>query len=148
MTLSLNLSTDASHRDAAPCDPGLLSPLALAFIGDTVFDLFVREMLVREANRPVGKLHTLAARRVCAGAQADGIRRLWDGGFLTEEEISVLKRGRNAHTTRTPKNATEASYHLATACEALFGYLYLKGEDARLRELFLLMCESFDKGTD
>lgn len=137
------MSTDATRSD-----PALLSPLALAFIGDTVFDLFVREMLIKEANRPVGKLHTLAAERVCAGAQAEGIKSLWEKGLLTDEEITVLKRGRNAHTSRTPKNATEASYHLATACETLFGYLYLKGEDARLRELFSLMCESFNKGIE
>jgi len=136
----LNLSTDGKR-----CDPGLLSPLALAFVGDTVFDLLVREMLVNEANRPVGKLHALSAQRVCAGAQADGIRALLENGVLTDEEVAVFKRGRNAHTSRTPKNATEASYHLSTACEALFGYLYLKGDIGRVRELFSLMCECFDK---
>ncbi|NLO45005.1 MAG: ribonuclease III [Clostridiales bacterium] len=140
MTLNLNLSTDKKQSD-----PALLSPQSLAFIGDTIFDLLVREMLVRQANRPVGKLHSLAAQRVCADAQADGIHSLWENGCLTDEEVSVLKRGRNAHTSRTPKNTTQASYHLSTACEALFGYLYLKGDFERVLELFSLMCEQFEK---
>ena len=134
MTLNLNSSIDAS------CDPKRLSPLALAFIGDSVFDLLVREMLVCEANRPANRLHNLAVERVCAAAQANAARRLWDGGYLTEEEISILKRGRNAHTNHLPKNASEQDYHLATGLEALFGYLYLSGEIERLRDLFRLIC--------
>lgn len=134
MTLNLNSSTDAS------CDPKRLSPLTLAFIGDSVFDLLVREMLVCEANRPANRLHNLAVERVCAAAQANAARRLWDGGYLTEEEISILKRGRNAHTNHLPKNASEQDYHLATGLEALFGYLYLSGEIERLRDLFRLIC--------
>ncbi len=134
MTLNLNSSIDAS------CDPKRLSPLTLAFIGDSVFDLLVREMLVCEANRPANRLHNLAVERVCAAAQANAARRLWDGGYLTEEEISILKRGRNAHTNHLPKNASEQDYHLATGLEALLGYLYLSGEIARLRDLFRLIC--------
>ncbi|MCR5484412.1 MAG: ribonuclease III [Clostridiales bacterium] len=141
MILNLNSSTDADKS----FEPGLLSPPALAFIGDTVFDLFVREMLVREANRPSKKLHNLAAQRVCAKAQAEAIKDVWDAGLLTDEEISVLKRGRNAHTSHTPKYATERDYHLATGLETLFGYLYLKNETERLKELFGLICDAFDK---
>ena len=133
MTLNLSLSTDAGTN------PAQLSPLALAFIGDGVYDLMVREALVREANRSVGKLHALAAKRVCAGAQAEAARRLWDGGLLTQEEVAVLKRGRNARTFHTPKNATGADYHLATGFEALFGWLYLKGDFGRLQEIFAMM---------
>jgi len=143
MTLNLNLSTDPRTADGTPgtVNPAQLSPLTLAFIGDGVYDLMVRESLVREANRSVGKLHAQAAKRVCAGAQADAVRRLLDKGLLTDEEQAVLKRGRNAHTFHTPKNATNADYHLATGFEAMFGYLYLKGEQERLRELFTMMNE-------
>ena len=137
MTLNLNSSTDAI------CDPKRLSPLTLAFVGDSVFDLLVREMLVCEANRPANRLHNLAVGHVCAAAQADAARRLMDGGFLTDEEVAVFKRGRNAHTNHLPKNASEQDYHYATALEALFGYLYLAGRAERVRELFCLI-RAFD----
>lgn len=115
-------------------DPDLLSPLTLAFIGDTVFDLLVRGNLVLEANRPVGKLHPLAAKRVCAGAQARAAQAI--APLLTEHETDIYKRGRNAHTGRIPKNASSAEYHSATGLEALFGWLYLSGEDERIAQLF------------
>lgn len=111
-----------------------LSPLNLAFVGDTVFDLFVRERLVCQANRPVNKLHKEATTMVKASAQAEAMGKIMP--ILTEEEISVFKRGRNAHTNHKAKNASEGDYHYATGLEALFGYLYLSGEKERLRELF------------
>ncbi len=116
------------------CNPKMLSPLNLAFIGDTVFDLFVRERLVCEANRPVNKLHKEATKLVKAQAQAVSAQKILP--MLTEDEMSVFKRGRNAHTNHKAKNASEGDYHYATAMEALFGYLYLSGEIGRLRELF------------
>ena len=112
-------------------DPDLLSPLTLAFVGDTVFDLLVRGNLVMQANRPVGKLHPLAATKVCAAAQAHDIAPL-----LTEREADIYRRGRNAHTGRIPKSASSAEYHSATGLEALFGWLYLSGRDDRIEELF------------
>ena len=121
-------------------DPNLLSPLTLAFIGDTVFDLLVREQLVNEANRPVGKLHSLSADRVCAGAQAKAVERIWNA--LSEDEQAIIKRGRNAHSGHKPKNASEAEYHAATGLEALFGWLYLKSENTRLHEIFIMICET------
>lgn len=119
------------------CDAKLLSPLNLAFVGDTVFDLFVRETLVCQANRPVNKLHKEATKMVKAQAQAEAAQKILP--LLSEEEMSVFKRGRNAHTNHKAKNASEGDYHYATAVEALFGYLYLKGEINRLRELFSAM---------
>ena len=119
------------------CDVNNLSPLTLAFVGDTVFDLFVREKLVCEANRPVNKLHKAATGYVSAAAQAKAAQKVLPE--LTERELSVLKRGRNAHTNHKAKNASEGDYHYATALEALFGYLYLSGELDRLRELFDLI---------
>lgn len=111
-----------------------LSPLNLAFVGDTVFDLFVRERLVCQANRPVNKLHKEATTMVKASAQAEAMQKIMP--ILTEEEIGVFKRGRNAHTNHKAKNASEGDYHYATGLEALFGYLYLSGNKERLTELF------------
>ncbi len=119
------------------CDAKMLSPLNLAFVGDTVFDLFVRETLVCQANRPVNKLHKEATKLVKAQAQAEAAQKILP--LLSEEELSVFKRGRNAHTNHKAKNASEGDYHYATGVEALFGYLYLKGEIDRLRELFSVM---------
>ncbi len=116
------------------CSPEQLSPLTLAFIGDAVFEIFVREMLVCEANRPVNKLHAEATKFVKAQAQAAAVEKIKP--LLTDTEVSVLKRGRNAHTNHKAKNADHAAYHYATGFEALFGYLYLKGEIDRLRKLF------------
>lgn len=121
------------------CNPKTLSPLNLAFVGDTVFDLFVRESLVCQANRPVNKLHKLATQMVKAGAQAEAAKKILP--ILNEEELSVFKRGRNAHTNHKAKNATEGDYHYATAVEALFGYLYLSGEIDRLKELFEIITQ-------
>ena len=111
-----------------------LSPLALAFVGDGVYSLMVRERLLCEANRPVNDLHRQSVRDVRAEAQAAAMARLLP--HLTEEEEAVFKRGRNAHTARSG-----ADYHRATGLEALFGYLYLDGRIDRIRELFALCVE-------
>ena len=110
-------------------DPRTLSPLTLAFIGDGVFELLVRERLVCEGNRPAGALHKRSVAMVRAEAQAEAMDRLLP--LLTETEAAVYRRGRNAHTSR---NSEE--YHKATGLEALFGYLYLRGETDRIQELF------------
>ena len=127
-----------------PCDPAQLSALNLAFVGDTVFDLFVRETLVCEANRPVHLQHSLAAARVKAASQAAAAQKLLPA--LTEEELAQFRRGRNAHTNHKAKNATERDYHYATGLETLFGYLYLNGQLDRLRALMRLLDET--KGDD
>lgn len=116
------------------CNPKLLSPQTLAFIGDTVYDMLTREYLVCEANRPVGELNRRKVDIVNCETQSKAIKELMP--ILTEDEISVFKRGRNAFTKHTPKNADVADYHAATGLEALFGYLYLNGEIERLNELF------------
>lgn len=116
------------------------SPLTLAFLGDAVFGLLVREKLVREANRQADKLHKLSVKSVNAAAQAAAARFIMPS--LTDDELSVLKRGRNAHTGHTPKNQSEADYHYATGLESLFGWLYLKHEDDRLRELFEMISQN------
>ena len=111
-----------------------LSPLALAFVGDGVYSLMVRERLLCEANRPVNDLHRQSVRDVRAEAQAAAMGRIME--HLTEEEEAVFKRGRNAHTARSG-----ADYHRATGLEALFGSLYLDGRIDRVRELFALWVE-------
>ena len=121
-----------------PCDPRQLSPLTLAFVGDAVFELFVRERLVCQGNCSVNKLHRRAVEQVCCQAQAGAAQRLLP--LLTQEEADVFRRGRNAHVTHVPKNADPADYHAATAFEALFGYVYLKGELERLRLFFDTIC--------
>ncbi|MBR2867628.1 MAG: ribonuclease III [Clostridia bacterium] len=115
-------------------DVASLSPLNLAFIGDTVFDLLVRSDLVCEANRPVNALHKSASSRVCAKAQAQAMNVIMP--MLSEDELAVFKRGRNAHTGGIPKNQSSADYHYATGLECLFGWLYLKGRTDRINELF------------
>lgn len=109
------------------------SPLALAFLGDSVYEILVREYLVREANRPAAKLHEQKIQLVCAAFQAQAIDCLIP--LLTEEETAVYKRGRNANNT-VPRHTSAQDYHKATGLEALFGYLHLLGEQARLEELF------------
>lgn len=109
------------------------SPLALAFLGDSVYEILVREYLVREANRPAAKLHEQKIQLVCAAFQAQAIDQLLP--LMTEEETAVYKRGRNANNT-VPRHTSAQDYHKATGLEALFGYLHLLGEQARLEELF------------
>lgn len=116
------------------------NPLTLAFIGDAVYELLVRERLVSKGSCPVKKLHSDAVEWVCCKAQSSALTEtLWSE--LTEEEKAVALRGRNAHVGHVPKNASVADYHGATALETLFGYLYLKQETERIRVLFEMILE-------
>lgn len=115
-------------------NPNTYSPLALAFLGDAVYGLLVREHLLLSANRPAGQLHTLSVQSVNARAQATAAKVILPQ--LTEEELSVYKRGRNAHPGHTPKHQSEGDYHAATGLESLFGWLYLQNRQDRLRALF------------
>ena len=128
----------------AECDPKSMNPLALAFVGDGVFELLVREKLCCESRLPVSALHRQAVEQVCARRQAEDGRRLQS--LLTEEEQEVYRRGRNARVHHVPKNAAVADYHAATALEALFGYLYLQGKGERVRELFAALLEENPQG--
>jgi len=115
-------------------EPNHLSPLALAFLGDTIFDLLVREALLREANRPPEKLHLAAKEQVNCRAQARFYERLLP--LLNEGEADILRRGKNAKPGHVPPRQTREDYAKATAVEALFGWLWLRGEFERARELF------------
>lgn len=114
-------------------NPNLLSPSVLAFVGDAVYGLYVRRHLA-EVNRPSAELHRLSVEYVKAPAQAKAFKLIENE--LYENELSVFKRGRNFHTSSTPKNATGGEYHTATGLESLFGYLYLSGETDRADKLF------------
>ncbi len=110
-----------------------LSPGALAFVGDAYFGLLVRTRLA-EVNRPAGDLHSLSLKLVKASEQAKGFEAIEE--MLTEKEMSVYKRGRNAHVNSVPKSASVRDYHIATGLETLFGYLHLSNEQERAEELF------------
>jgi len=120
-------------------NPKLLSPLNLAFIGDCVYEMLVRERLVAEAMRPVNELHRESVKFVSAKAQTAAYEKIKD--ILTDEEEAVFKRGRNAKVGHSPKSATGGEYHTATGMEALFGYLYLTSQEKRLRELFEIITD-------
>lgn len=109
------------------------SPLTLAFIGDSVFDLIIRTYVVESGNAPVNKLHHRCSKLVQAGAQAQLFHSIKD--LLTEEEMAVFKRGRNAKSFTTAKNAGLLEYKTATGMEALIGYLYLTNRIDRIMEL-------------
>ncbi len=110
------------------------SPLTLAFLGDAVYSLLVRNMLTVDSNKPTGKLHKESIKFVNAAFQAEMIKLLMDD--LTENELWVFKRGRNAHSAHSPKNQSEADYRYATGFESLYGYLYLCGNTNRIKVLF------------
>ncbi len=119
--------------------PNSLNPISLAYIGDAVYEILVREHLAIEGNRPPEQLHRLAVSFVSATAQAAAIAKILP--MLTEDENTAFKRGRNAKVSHVPKGASVADYHNATGFEALFGYLYLTGQAKRMRELFKFICE-------
>ena len=127
----------SAQAPLTPDEAKQYSPLTLAFLGDSVYEVMVRETLLREANRPARELHAQAVAHVRAAYQADAAGRIAE--MLTETEADILRRGRNASGISVPKHATPADYRKATGVECLFGYLYLCGEITRLRELFALI---------
>ncbi len=110
-------------------DPFLLNALVLAYIGDTLYDLYVRTRLVRSSHASAGTLHRKAIHFVCAEGQARSVKALIPE--LTEKETEIVKRARNAKSTTVPKHASIDDYHHATAFEALLGFLYLSGQQER-----------------
>lgn len=119
-----------------------VSTAALAYYGDSVIELFVRRRLVEQGHGSSKSLNNRARRYVSAPAQAKAMERLLP--HLSEEELGVFRRGRNAGHSATPKNATVAEYRSATGMEALFGYLMLAERETRAKELFLLAFEEVD----
>lgn len=109
------------------------SPLTLAYVGDAIYELVIRTVLVGRANRPANALHRMSIKYVSAGAQAKIAEALQ--GRMTEEEAAVYRRGRNSKPHTTAKNASIAEYMKATGFEAVLGYLYLTGQTERMLEL-------------
>ncbi|MBQ4528569.1 MAG: Mini-ribonuclease 3 [Clostridia bacterium] len=114
-------------------NPNQVSPLSLAYIGDAVYELYIRSYIMREVNMPVSKLHKAATHYVSAKAQAEIFHKIEDR--LTDAEISVFKRGRNAHSYTSAKNADIIDYRISTGFEALIGYTYIKKDIKRLEEI-------------
>ena len=117
-----------------------ISTLALAHIGDCVYELLVRTYLLRKGEHTNRQMHAATLSYVSAPAQARAMEKLLPR--LTEEERAVWKRGRNSYVNSVPKNASVADYHAATGLEALFGWLYLRGERSRAGELFDLITDT------
>lgn len=111
------------------------SPLTLAYIGDAVYELIIRSMIVTEGNAPVNKMHKHSSSLVKAETQAEYIQYFLENKLLTEHEMRIYKRGRNAQSYTKAKNASVTDYRMATGFEALIGFLYLSGQSERMLEL-------------
>lgn len=120
-----------------PDDPGRLSPLALAYIGDAVHEMYIRQYLISLPNHRPHHLHKQATQYVSAKAQAQALK-VWIP-LLTEEELNMARRGRNAKSGTTAKNADILEYRHSTGFECLVGYLYYKQQNERLRYLLDLV---------
>lgn len=120
-----------------------LSPLTLAFLGDSVYEMFVRTKILSLGNRPANELHKIAVGYVKAKAQAIAAHKILE--ILDEEETAIYKRGRNTNIHTVPKNADMADYRHATALEALVGYLYLTGNETRLQEILNLAFDTLSQ---
>ncbi|MCI1931375.1 MAG: ribonuclease III [Clostridia bacterium] len=120
------------------------SPLVLAYIGDAVFELIVRTLVLSFGNAPVNKLHRKSSQIVKAKSQAEMYFKIEN--MLSDEEMSILKKGRNAKSFTSPKNADISDYRHATGVEALFGYLYLHDRLDRAIELFKAGIADENKG--
>ena len=120
------------------------SPLTLAYIGDSIYDLVIKTLVISRGNRPVNQLHRMTSSLVQASAQSRMMRTLQ--GLLTEEEHAVYKRGRNAKSVSPAKNQSVTDYRRATGFEALMGYLYLEKEWERMLSLIRTGLESLESG--
>ena len=120
-------------------DVKMLNPLVLAYVGDSVYDTFVRTLLVSGGHGQVAKLHKMSVEFVKAKAQADILGKINE--LLTPEEQDIVRRGRNTKSTTMPKNADVFDYRYATGFEALIGFLYLTGQIERLMEIIRLVID-------
>ncbi len=120
----------------------LLSPIVLAYVGDAVFEVYVRQRLIAGSSREPHELHRAATKYVSAAAQARLLQR-W-APLLTEEEADIVRRGRNTKSGQPPRNADPADYRQATGLECLVGYLYYQGKKERLEQLMELTFAAAD----
>lgn len=131
------LKLELIDRKREEADVNTMSPLVWAYIGDSVYELYIRMYLVNSSKAKPHKLHIESIKYVKAKAQADILKRIENN--LSEKELEIIKRGRNAENHHLPKNATVQDYMYSTGFEALIGYLYLTKQDERLQEI-LKMC--------
>ena len=118
----------------------MMHPLVLAYVGDTVYDLFVRTYLIHTYDIPVHQLHMKSISFVKAGSQSETLHDIDE--LLTEEEKYIVRRGRNAKSGTIPKNADVTEYRWATGFESLLGYLYLTGQEERLCEILRFVLDT------
>lgn len=112
-----------------------MNSLTLAYMGDAVYELHIRQFLIQSGSVKPHQLHKRAIKYVSAPAQASIIHNMIETGFLTKEEEAVMRRGRNAKAATVPKNISAQTYRYSTGFEALIGYLYLKDEHSRLEDM-------------
>ena len=124
-------------REKNETDVNMLSPITWAYVGDAIYELYIRTNLVNNSKLKPHKLHIESIKYVKAKAQADILKRIEDS--LTDAEKDIVRRARNAENHHLPKNADPADYMYSTAFEGLIGYLYLTKKDERLKEI-LKMC--------
>ena len=115
---------------------GEMNGASLAYLGDAVIELTVRQALLEQGSGDVGAMNRIADSLVRATAQSEAMDKIMP--LLTEDELAVYKRGRNTHSHTVPKSAKVSEYRKATGMEALFGYLYLEGHSERIKELFAI----------
>lgn len=127
------LTTDELHA---------ISSIGLAHMGDAVFEILVRGYLCKQGKATGKGMHRATIQLVCAEAQSQYAQTILP--LLTPQELATFKRGRNAQSHSTPSHATRAQYATATALEALFGWLYLQGQQTRINELFDAMMQQED----
>lgn len=121
------------ERNKSQDEVDMLSPLVWAYVGDSVYEMFIRTNLINNSNAKPHKLHIESIKYVKAKAQADILKKIQEN--LTEEEKNIVRRGRNTENHHVAKNANVADYAQSTAFEALIGYLYLSKKDKRLKEI-------------
>ena len=142
MEESLKLEESINQSNMSEKEAYQYSPLALAYIGDSALDLLVKTYYVKNTNKQTYKYHKDVCNIVKAVNQAQFIDSIMDE--LTEDEMDIYKRGRNATTHSKAKNATMGEYRKATGLEALFGYLYLKGDMAKLNSFVDRMIDMYE----
>lgn len=120
-------------------DIKMINVITLAYLGDAIYEVYIREKMIKEAPLKVEQLQKKAINYVSAKAQAKILSNLIDTNALTDEELDIVKRGRNYKRSSHPKNTDIITYKLSTGFETLIGYLYLSGKNTRLREILELI---------
>ena len=124
----------------------MMNPLIWAYIGDSVYEVYIKQKLIEETEYKPNKLHLLTSTKVNAKSQANTLDKLEE--ILTDEEKEIVRRGRNAKNYHLPKNTSIEEYAKATAFEALLGYLYLTKKNARLKEILEYLENNEDENSD